>query len=70
VATAKGLQMYKILKLIKIYKAINSLIDRYKKEIEDLKENDNFKDEQKVITVTVLRDIIFDLEQIVDKEKK
>jgi len=62
--------MYKILKLIKIYKAINSLIDRYKKEIEDLKENDNFKDEQKVITVTVLRDIIFDLEQIVDKEKK
>ena len=60
--------MYKILRLIKTYKAINSLIDRYKKEIEDLKENDNFKDEQKVITVTVLRDIVFDLEQIVDKK--
>lgn len=29
--------MYKILRLIKTYKAINSLIDRYKKEIEDLK---------------------------------
>ena len=45
-----------------------NLIVRYKKEIEDLKENDNFKDEKKVITVTVLRDIVFDLEQIVDKK--
>jgi len=60
---------------IKIHKnqldnKLKNLILRYKKEIEDLKENDNFKDEQKVITVTVLRDIVFDLEQIVDKEKK
>lgn len=48
---------------------LEKLIKRYKKEVEDLKANDNFKDEKKVITVTVLRDIIFDLEQLLNANK-
>jgi len=50
----------------KIVKSINFLIERYKKEIEELKENDSFKDDKKVQTVSVLREVCQDLEIIMD----
>lgn len=45
---------------------IQKLVDRYKKDIEKLKKNDSFKDETKVQTVCVLREVIQDLEMILD----
>ena len=47
-------------------KSINFLIERYKKEIEELKENDSFKDDKKLQTVSVLREVCQDLEMIMD----
>ena len=45
---------------------IKKLVDRYKKDIEKLKQNNSFKDETKVQTVCVLREVIQDLEMILD----
>ena len=49
-------------------KSINFLIERYKKEIEKLKENDSFKDDKKLQTVSVLREVCQDLELIMDEK--
>ena len=46
--------------------SIKFLIERYKKEIEKLKENDSFKDDKKIQTVSVLREVCQDLEIILD----
>ena len=46
--------------------SIKFLIERYKKEIEKLKENDSFKDDKKIQTVSVLREVCQDLEYILD----
>ena len=46
--------------------SIKFLIERYKKEIEKLKENDSFKDDKKLQTVSVLREVCQDLEYILD----
>ena len=50
----------------KIVKSLKSLVERYKNEIEQLKENESFKDDTKVQTVSVLREVIQDLEMIMD----
>lgn len=50
----------------KIVKSLKFLVERYKNEIEQLKENESFKDDTKVQTVSVLREVIQDLEMIMD----
>ena len=43
---------------------LKQLIKRYKEEIETLKSNSNFKDEAKVQSVCILREIVNDLEKL------
>ena len=50
----------------KIVKSLKFLVERYKNEIEQLKENESFKDDKKVQTVSVLREVCQDLEMIMD----
>lgn len=50
----------------KIVKSLKFLVERYKNEIEQLKENESFKDDTKVQTVSVLREVCQDLEMIMD----
>lgn len=50
----------------KIVKSLKFLVERYKNEIEQLKENESFKDDKKVQTVSVLREVIQDIELILD----
>lgn len=50
----------------KIVKQFKFLVERYKNEIEQLKENESFKDDKKVQTVSVLREVIQDIELILD----
>ena len=50
----------------KIVKSLRFLVERYKNEIEQLKENDQFKNDNKVQTVCVMREIIQDLELILE----
>lgn len=47
-------------------KEIQKLVDKYKKEIEVLKQNDGFKDSNKIQTVCVLREVCQDLELLMD----
>jgi hypothetical protein len=48
----------------KIVKSLKFLVERYKNEIETLKQNDQFKNDNKVQTVCVMREVIQDLEMI------
>ena len=48
----------------KIVKSLKFLVERYKNEIEQLKQNDQFKDDNKVQVVSILREIVQDLELI------
>ena len=50
----------------KIVKSLRFLVERYKNEIEQLKENDQFKNDNKVQTVCVMREIVQDLELILE----
>ncbi len=50
----------------KIVKSLKFLVERYKNEIETLKQNDQFKNDNKVQTVSVLREIVQDLELILE----
>ena len=50
----------------KIVKSLKFLVERYKNEIETLKQNDQFKDDNKVQTVCVMREVIQDLEMIME----
>ena len=50
----------------KIVKSLKFLVERYKNEIEQLKQNESFKDDKKVQTVSVLREIVQDLEMIME----
>lgn len=49
-----------------IVKSLRFLVERYKNEIETLKQNDQFKNDNKVQTVSVLREIVQDLEMIME----
>ena len=50
----------------KIVDGVNNLIIENKIDIEKLKENDGYKDPSKVQTISVLRDITFKLEMLMD----
>lgn len=50
----------------KIVKSLKFLVERYKNEIEKLKQNDQFKNDNKVQTVCVMREVIQDLEMIME----
>ena len=50
----------------KIVKSLRFLVERYKNEIETLKENDQFKNDNKVQTVCVMREIVQDIELILE----
>lgn len=50
----------------KIVQEAKNLIQKYKKEIEALKENDTFKDDKKIQTVCILREVCQDLELLMD----
>lgn len=51
----------------KIVKSLKFLVERYKNEIEKLKQNDQFKNDNKVQVVSILREIVQDLEYILKK---
>ena len=50
----------------KIVNELNNLIIENKKDIEKLKSNNGHKDPNKVQTISVLRDITFELENILN----
>ena len=50
----------------KIVKSLKFLVERYKNEIEQLKQNDQFKEDNKAQTVCVMREIIQDIELLLD----
>ena len=50
----------------KIVKSLKFLVERYKNEIETLKQNNQFKDDNKVQVVSILREIVQDLELILE----
>lgn len=50
----------------KIVKSLKFLVERYKNEIEQLKQNDQFKDDNKVQVVSILREVIQDIELLLD----
>ena len=50
----------------KIVNELNNLIIENKKDIEKLKSNNGHKDPNKVQTISVLRDITFKLEMLMD----
>ena len=50
----------------KIVKSLKFLVERYKNEIEKLKQNDQFKDDNKVQVVSILREIVQDIELILE----
>lgn len=50
----------------KIVKSLKFLVERYKNEIETLKQNDQFKDDNKVQAVSILREIVQDIELILE----
>ena len=56
----------KMTKNDKIVKSLKFLVERYKNEIETLKQNDQFKDDNKVQVVSILREIVQDIELILE----
>ena len=56
----------KMTKNDKIVKSLKFLVERYKNEIEQLKQNDQFKDDNKVQVVSILREIVQDIELILE----
>ena len=50
-------------------KKIKLLVKKYKQEIEDLKANDSFTDNLKIQSVCILREIVNDLEQVLNATK-
>ena len=50
-------------------KKIKLLVKKYKQEIEVLKANDSFMDNLKIQSVCILREIVNDLEQVLNATK-
>lgn len=46
--------------------SIKFLIEKYKKEIEDLKANDKIEEDRKIQSICIIREICHDLENIVN----
>lgn len=51
--------------IIKQFKLLN---ERYKQELENLKNDDNYNEDNKVQTVSVLREIITDIDYILSRQ--
>lgn len=49
-----------------IVMSLKFLLNRYKNEIEKLKENESFRDDKKVQRVSVIREVIQDFELILE----
>lgn len=50
----------------KIVKSLKFLVERYKKECDDILKSPNYKEDSKIQTVSVLSNVILDLEMIMD----
>lgn len=50
----------------KIVKSLKFLVERYKNDLEKLKNSDTYNEDNKIQTVSVLREVIQDLEMIMD----
>lgn len=50
----------------KIVKSLKFLVERYKKECDDILKSPNYKEDSKIQTVSVLTNVIQDLEMIMD----
>lgn len=50
----------------KIVKSLKFLVERYKKERDDILKSPNYKEDSKIQTVSVLTNVIQDLEMIMD----
>lgn len=50
----------------KIVKSLTFLAERYKNDLEKLKNSDNYNEDNKIQTVSVLREVIQDIELILD----
>lgn len=50
----------------KIVKSLKFLVERYKKECDDILKSPNYKEDSKIQTVCVLTNVIQDLEMIMD----
>lgn len=50
----------------KIVKSLKFLVERYKNEIEKLKNSDTYNEDNKIQTVSVLREVVQDIELILE----
>ena len=50
----------------KIVKSLKILVERYKKECDDILKSPNYKEDSKIQTVSVLSNVILDLEMIME----
>ena len=50
----------------KIVKSLKFLVERYKNDLEKLKISDNYNEDSRIQTVSVLREVIQDLELILE----
>lgn len=48
-------------------KSINLLVERYEEQIEEIKNSDRYNSDNKIQTVSVLREIVEDLKFILNK---
>lgn len=50
----------------KIVKSLKFLVERYKNDLEELKNSDTYNEDNKIQTVSVLREVIQDIELLLD----
>jgi hypothetical protein len=50
----------------KIVKSLKILVERYKKECDDILKSPNYKEDSKIQTVSVLTNVIQDIELLLD----
>ena len=50
----------------KIVKSLKFLVERYKNDLEQLKNSDTYNEDNKIQTVSVLREVIRDIEILLD----
>ena len=50
----------------KIVKSLKFLVERYKNDLEKLKNSDTYNEDNKIQTVSVLREVIQDIELLLD----
>ena len=50
----------------KIVKSLKFLVERYKNDLEQLKNSDTYNEDNKIQTVSVLREVIQDIDLLLD----